>query len=50
MGPRLALPDQIHIQEPIEAPKPAMPYSEHRQDKKEMMPPVPGQGPPMTGY
>ncbi|KHN78116.1 40S ribosomal protein S3 [Toxocara canis] len=50
MGPRIALPDQIHIQEPNDAPNPVQPYSEHRQEKKDMLPPVPGQGPPMAAY
>uniref|UniRef100_A0A914R9K7 40S ribosomal protein S3 n=1 Tax=Parascaris equorum TaxID=6256 RepID=A0A914R9K7_PAREQ len=50
MGPRGALPDQIHIQEPNDAPNPTQPYSEHRQEKKDLLPPVPGQGPPMAAY
>ncbi|TKR77672.1 hypothetical protein L596_018599 [Steinernema carpocapsae] len=35
MGPKTALPDQIHIQEPREEVTPVAPYSEHRAEKKE---------------
>lgn len=49
-GPRIALPDQIHIQEPNEPANPVMPYSEHKQEKKDLLPPMPGQMPPMPAY
>lgn len=41
MGPRFALPDQIHIQEPNDAPNPTQPYSEQRQEKTMPIPQVP---------
>uniref|UniRef100_A0A0N5AE15 40S ribosomal protein S3 n=1 Tax=Syphacia muris TaxID=451379 RepID=A0A0N5AE15_9BILA len=41
MGPRFALPDQVHIQEPNERPNPTAPYSEQKQEKQiPMVPPV----------
>ncbi|MFH4979605.1 hypothetical protein AB6A40_006314 [Gnathostoma spinigerum] len=43
MGPRVALPDQIHIQEPNDRPNPVAPYSEQKKEKE--MPPMPGQAP-----
>jgi len=41
MGPRFALPDQIHIQEPNDAPNPTQPYSEQKQEKMATVAPVP---------
>lgn len=42
MGPRFALPDQIHIQEPNDPPNPTQPYSEQKQEKSmPMVPSVP---------
>jgi len=34
-GPRFALPDQIHIQDPKDEPNPTEPHSVHAQEKKE---------------
>jgi len=51
-GPRDPLPDHIQIVEPKDEQPPATPYSEHKETKKEMMPPgVPGMvQQPVMGY
>ena len=47
MGPKFALPDQIHIQEPNDAANPTQPYSEQKQEKlMSTVAPVP----PVTAY
>lgn len=50
MGPRVALPDQIHIQEPNETPNPLHPESEHKQEKKDLLQPMAGQIPQIPSY
>ncbi|VDK67717.1 unnamed protein product [Onchocerca ochengi] len=50
MGPRVALPDQIHIQEPNEAPNPLHPESEHKQEKKDLLQSMSGQMPQLPPY
>ncbi|VDM97519.1 unnamed protein product [Thelazia callipaeda] len=50
MGPRSALPDQIHIQEPNESPNPLHPESEHKQEEKSLLQPMPGQMTQIPAY
>jgi len=47
MGPKLALPDQIHIQYPRDEPPPANPWSESKGDKKAELGAGGMGGPPM---
>ncbi|KAF8356686.1 rps-3 [Pristionchus pacificus] len=40
-GPKMPLPDQVHIVEPVEEQTPAQPHSEHKQEPKLAIPAAP---------
>ncbi|CAJ0946252.1 unnamed protein product, partial [Mesorhabditis belari] len=48
LGPRVALPDHVHIKDCPEEENPVGPHSEHKQEKKELVPPP--QGAPQPAY